>query len=59
MFSYFSGNIPGNDVSKGEVIWDYLPPFPPHGTGYQRLVFVLYKQEQRIDYSSLQKKSPW
>lgn len=31
---------------------DYLPPFPPRGLGYQRMVFVLYKQESRLDLSS-------
>ncbi|KAJ1524752.1 hypothetical protein ONE63_009631 [Megalurothrips usitatus] len=55
---WFIGNIPGNDVSKGEVIFDYLPPFPPAGTGYQRLVFILYKQEGKVDYSSLKKPLP-
>lgn len=58
-FSYFRGNIPGSDVKKGEVIFDYLQPFPPHGTGYHRYVFVLYKQDKRIDYSKLKKPSPW
>ncbi|KAK6629428.1 hypothetical protein RUM43_003245 [Polyplax serrata] len=52
------GNIPGGDIEKGEIIWDYLPPFPPRGIGYQRLIFVLYKQEKKISYSKLKKKVP-
>ncbi|XP_063235721.1 large ribosomal subunit protein mL38 [Bacillus rossius redtenbacheri] len=55
---WFVGNIPGSDVSKGDVVWDYLQPFPPRGTGFHRFVFVLYKQEKRMDYSSLKKEQP-
>ncbi|XP_061166666.1 large ribosomal subunit protein mL38-like [Saccostrea echinata] len=46
------GNIPGNEISKGEVLCDYLQVFPVKGTGFHRCVFVLFKQEQKIDYSS-------
>lgn len=55
---WFVGNIPGGDVSKGEVICDYLQPFPPKGTGYHRLIFLLFKQEHRVDFSKYQKQSP-
>ncbi|RZF47587.1 hypothetical protein LSTR_LSTR012209 [Laodelphax striatellus] len=55
---WFVGNIPGNDLQKGEVVWDYLQPFPPFGTGFHRFVFVLYKQEKKIDYSKLKKAAP-
>ncbi|XP_075229396.1 large ribosomal subunit protein mL38-like [Lycorma delicatula] len=55
---WFIGNIPGSDVKKGEVVWDYLQPFPPHGTGYHRYIFVLYKQDKIIDFSKLKKPSP-
>ncbi|XP_074644133.1 large ribosomal subunit protein mL38-like [Tubulanus polymorphus] len=48
---WFIGNIPGSDVSKGEVICDYLQPIPARGTGFHRYVFVLYKQEKKIDFS--------
>ncbi|KAK4019970.1 hypothetical protein OUZ56_001968 [Daphnia magna] len=55
---WFIGNIPGNDIKKGEEIVSYLQPFPPRGTGSQRLVFVLYKQEKIIDFSSYRKSAP-
>ncbi|KAJ8896849.1 hypothetical protein PR048_002195 [Dryococelus australis] len=55
---WFVGNIPGSDISKGDVIWNYLKPFPPRGTGFHRFVFVLYKQEKLLDYSSLKKEQP-
>ncbi|XP_046388291.1 39S ribosomal protein L38, mitochondrial [Ischnura elegans] len=54
---WFIGNIPASDLSKGEVIFSYLQPFPPKGVGYQRCIFVLYKQEKRIDYTDLKEFS--
>lgn len=46
---FFSSNIDGNNVNKGETIVPYFRAFPPKGTGYHRHVFVLYKQEKKID----------
>ncbi|XP_045447672.1 39S ribosomal protein L38, mitochondrial [Melitaea cinxia] len=43
-------NIPSNSIEKGDVIANYLQPFPLKGTGYHRYVFVLYKQDGRISY---------
>ncbi|XP_035896478.1 39S ribosomal protein L38, mitochondrial [Anopheles stephensi] len=48
---WFVGNIPNGDISKGEELISYLQPFPPKGTGYHRHIFVLYKQNARIDFS--------
>ncbi|XP_069112763.1 large ribosomal subunit protein mL38-like [Argopecten irradians] len=45
------GNIPGDDVSKGEELCSYLPPFPVRGTGFHRYVFMLYEHEKEIDFS--------
>lgn len=47
----FSSNIPNGDVSKGETIVPYIQPFPVKGTGYHRHIFVLYKQERKLDFS--------
>lgn len=52
-----SGNIPNGDVQKGDVIMSYLPPFPPKGIGYQRFIFVLYKQNNKMDFNSLKLSS--
>jgi len=41
-------NIPGKDVSKGEVITPYMGPQPPKDSGLHRYVFLLYKQNDRI-----------
>ncbi|XP_069785114.1 large ribosomal subunit protein mL38 isoform X2 [Narcine bancroftii] len=44
------GNIPGNAVSEGEDICHYLPPFPAKGTGYHRCIFILFKQDEAINF---------
>lgn len=46
-----SGNIPNGKIEQGEEIVPYLPPFPPKGTGFHRNIFILYKQENKIDFS--------
>lgn len=38
-------------MSSGEVLAKYMQPFPPKGTGYQRYVFLLFKQDKQIDFS--------
>ena len=53
------GNIPGNTVDEGEVLCDYLQPFPPRGTGLHRHIFLLFKQSQRLDYSDIKRKQNW
>jgi large subunit ribosomal protein L38 len=49
---WFISNIPNGDISKGETIVPYLQPFPAYGTGYHRHIFILYKQDKKIDFSS-------
>uniref|UniRef100_A0A915N2Y6 RecQ-mediated genome instability protein 1 n=1 Tax=Meloidogyne javanica TaxID=6303 RepID=A0A915N2Y6_MELJA len=41
-------NIPGNDVSKGEVLSEYVGSGPPKDTGLHRYVFLVYKQKGKI-----------
>ncbi|CAH1962087.1 unnamed protein product [Acanthoscelides obtectus] len=55
---WFIGNIPGNNVEQGETIVQYLQPFPPKGTGYHRHIFILYKQEKKVDFSKYKKNGP-
>ncbi|KAK9500449.1 hypothetical protein O3M35_001709 [Rhynocoris fuscipes] len=50
---WFVGNIKGNDINLGEVIMDYMQPLPLQGLGYLRYIFILYKQEEHIDYNEL------
>ncbi|GAB6024935.1 hypothetical protein CHUAL_010037 [Chamberlinius hualienensis] len=42
-------NIPGNDLSKGEVIDDYIGSGPPPGSGLHRYVFLAYEQPGKIN----------
>ncbi|GFS05859.1 39S ribosomal protein L38, mitochondrial [Elysia marginata] len=55
LLHWFIGNIPGSAMDKGEQICKYLQPFPPRGTGFLRYVFVLFKQEGKMDYAKLQR----
>lgn len=44
------GNIPGGDVSKGEVLSDYVGSGPPPNTGLHRYVFLVYKQPGKLNF---------
>lgn len=44
------GNIPGSDVSKGEVLSQYIGSGPPKDTGLHRYVFLLYKQPNKLTF---------
>ncbi|XP_069563592.1 large ribosomal subunit protein mL38 [Brachyistius frenatus] len=52
------GNIPGGAVRAGEELCHYLPPFPARGTGFQRYVYVLFKQEGPISFRQDVRPSP-
>lgn len=52
---WFIGNIKGSNLKSGDEIFPYLQPIPVKGTGYQRMVFILYKQGQAMDYSSIKR----
>ncbi|CAI4232275.1 unnamed protein product [Auanema sp. JU1783] len=41
-------NVPGNDISKGDTISEYIGSGPPQGTGLHRYVFLVYKQQGKI-----------
>ncbi|XP_046750047.1 protein D2-like isoform X2 [Diprion similis] len=44
------GNIPGNDISKGDVLSEYIGAGPPKDTGLHRYVFLVYKQPGKINF---------
>ncbi|XP_043087098.1 39S ribosomal protein L38, mitochondrial [Puntigrus tetrazona] len=52
------GNIPGNSVSSGKELCHYISPFPPKGTGFHRYIYILFKQEHLVDFSSDLRSSP-
>merc|ERR1712136_183116 len=41
-------NIPGTDISKGEVLSAYVGSGPPQGTGLHRYIFLAYKQPAKL-----------
>ncbi|KAK2712577.1 hypothetical protein QYM36_011309 [Artemia franciscana] len=41
-------NIPGEDISKGEVLSEYVGAGPPQGTGLHRYVLLAFKQAEKI-----------
>lgn len=43
-------NIPGNKVSEGDVLSEYIGSGPPDGTGLHRYVFVVYKQSGKLAF---------
>ncbi|XP_018318763.1 39S ribosomal protein L38, mitochondrial [Agrilus planipennis] len=55
---WFVGNIPGNKITDGETVVEYLQPIPPKGTGFHRYIFILYKQEKLLDFSSYKINGP-
>ncbi|XP_024913698.1 large ribosomal subunit protein mL38 isoform X2 [Cynoglossus semilaevis] len=52
------GNIPGGAVQSGEELCPYLQPFPAKGTGFHRYIYVLFKQELRINFQDEVRSSP-
>lgn len=45
------GNVPGGDISKGDVLSEYVGSGPPKGTGLHRYVFLVYKQPGKISFT--------
>ncbi|XP_030752487.1 protein D3-like isoform X2 [Sitophilus oryzae] len=43
-------NIPGSDVSKGEVISAYVGSGPPKDTGLHRYIFLVYEQPGKLSF---------
>jgi len=41
-------NIPGNNVSRGDTLSEYVGSGPPKGTGLHRYVFLVYKQPNKL-----------
>lgn len=42
------GNIPGQEICKGEVLSAYVGSGPPPDTGLHRYVFLVYKQHKEL-----------
>jgi hypothetical protein len=44
-------NIPGNNISAGEVLTEFVPSSPGKDTGLHRYTFMVYEQPGKIDVS--------
>ncbi|CAG2107976.1 unnamed protein product, partial [Medioppia subpectinata] len=42
-------NIPGNNITDGDILAGFIPSGPPEGSGIHRYVTVVYRQPHRID----------
>lgn len=54
------GNIPGGDVTKGDVLSAFVGSGPPKNTGLHRYTFLIYKQPGKIEFDEprLTSRSP-
>lgn len=43
-------NIPGNKISDGEVLSEYVGSAPPDTTGLHRYTFLLFKQPEKLSF---------
>lgn len=41
----------GANVLSGETIVEYIGAGPPQGTGLHRYVFLVYKQDRRLEFN--------
>lgn len=44
------GNIPGDNLSKGEVLTEYVGSGAPKGTELHRYTFLLFKQPKKLEF---------
>ncbi|TKR64067.1 hypothetical protein L596_024663 [Steinernema carpocapsae] len=57
---WFVANIPGSDLSKGDVFAEYVGAGAPKDTGLHRYIFVVYKQPGKLaepEYGGLKNNS--
>ena len=48
-------NIKGDDMESGQELAQYVQPFPCKGIGFQRIVFLLFKQKKQLELPELAK----
>ncbi|XP_055645335.1 protein D3-like [Toxorhynchites rutilus septentrionalis] len=54
---WYVGNIPGGKIDKGEHRIAFIGSGPPQGTGLHRYVFLVYKQNGKINLSDAPRTS--
>jgi len=46
-------NIPGNNITNGQILLYYKGPSPPPRTGIHRYIFLLFEQIEHINYQAI------
>lgn len=54
---WLTGNIPGNQVDKGDQLTSFFPSAPPKNSGNHRYVFLLFRQRTKINFQGHEKIS--
>ncbi|XP_055615676.1 protein D3-like [Toxorhynchites rutilus septentrionalis] len=54
---WYVGNIPGDKIDEGDHRIAFIGSGPPQGTGLHRYVFLIYKQNGKIDLSDAPRTS--
>ncbi|KAK9693339.1 Phosphatidylethanolamine-binding protein [Popillia japonica] len=44
------GNIHGSNLESGDIITEYLGSGPPKGTGLHRYIFLVFKQNEKLEF---------
>lgn len=47
---YIVGNIPGSEITEGDVLTEYIGSGPQQGNGLHRYVFLLYEQPGNLTF---------
>lgn len=47
---WYVGNIPANDIEKGDTLCAYIGSGPPKDTGLHRYVFLIFKQNGKLEF---------
>ncbi|CAD7086656.1 unnamed protein product [Hermetia illucens] len=45
------GNIPGNNITEGDILSEYIGSAPPKGSGLHRYVILVYQQNGKINFN--------
>ncbi|XP_026327593.1 OV-16 antigen-like [Hyposmocoma kahamanoa] len=53
MLHWLVGNIPGSNVSAGDIIAEYIGPGPGEGSGLHRYVLLVYQQPSKLTFDEL------
>jgi len=56
---FLAVNVPGKDISRGEILAGYVPPSPPPGSGPHRFVVDIYEQTDKISAAPVTERTKY